>query len=99
MHFRHGGADRTVPWHTVDRVVADMGAQLIGNTQILVFALNAGDTVVVSETDPRWPDLIGQLHLYLPEAKRAATWQLEVTAAAAPVDVFRRDGLAGPASG
>lgn len=96
--FRHGGADRTIPWHTVDRVVADLGAPLIGSTQVLVLALNAGDTVVVSEADPRWHDLIEQLHLYLPGAKRAVTWRLEVTAAAAPVEIFHRDGPADPAS-
>ena len=90
LHFRQGAADRVVAWQAIERVVASLGTQLVGDTQILVLGLRSGDPVVVAETDPGWHALIAALHRYLPGASRPATWQLELIGSGQATLVFQR---------
>ena len=90
LQLEQAGRPHLVGWQSIDRVVASRAAQLVGDTIVLVVGLNDGSALTLSENDPGWRQLTDKLHLYLPGAKRFATWSLELLAGNGDVEVFRR---------
>ena len=83
------GRQTLIPWDAIERVMATVSTQLVGDTQILVFGLASGGSAIATEADPAWTALTEQLHLHLVGATRATMWQLELLAGK-PVEVYRR---------
>ena len=69
--------------------MALLSPSLVGDTTMLIFELGRR-TLTISATDAAWSTLLATMHLHLAGTKRPATWQLELIATAAPVDVYRR---------
>jgi hypothetical protein len=86
------GEERRIAWEDIDEVVATRSDQLVGNTLLLLFALNDGRTLTVTEDTPVWLDLITQLPKHLRGAKPYENWALPAAFSNGTprVEVFRR---------
>ncbi len=90
LHFRPpNGQEQTIRWDSIERVVAIASAELVGETAMLVIGLIGGGTATVTAIAPGWGQLIADLPRFLPGARPADLWRLEMLDGK-PVEVYRR---------
>jgi hypothetical protein len=84
--------EQVVAWEDIREIVATRSDQLVGNTILLLVALNDGRILTVPEDDSVWQDLTRELPEYLAGAKPYEEWALESAFAdgVPRVEVFRR---------
>ncbi len=91
FHIHTPTASRLVRWHEIDRVVATKADRFVGDTFLLVFGLQDGSALSITEHDPAWRPTTQILPAQLPGAKDFASWSVALAAAAAgEIEVFRR---------
>lgn len=68
----------TIAWERIVEVVAARGEQVVGNTLMLVFGLDDGRALTVTEDTAAWTEIAKALPSHLPSAVPYEQWSLEV---------------------
>lgn len=83
-----------VRWASIDRVVGTTTTSLAGNGILLLFSLEGGGVLTITEDAAAFRALTDALHLHLPGAKRFADWSLELVGSSGrPVEIFNQQAI------